>query len=105
MEEIIILHKIDLSEESIEQILRSQCFTIVCMVKSMNPYIGQRVSKAFEEEWEDFYKVVNNDNVSEGDAISKSLTLNYSYAENLEMLHTSLCLIVQNEIDEGGLLR
>jgi hypothetical protein len=71
----------------------------------MNPYIGQRVSKAFEEEWEDFYKVVNNDNVSEGDAISKSLTLNYSYAENLEMLHTSLCLIVQNEIDEGGLLR
>jgi hypothetical protein len=105
MDEIITLHKLDLSCEEIEQILRSQCFTIVCIIKSMNPYLGQFVNDEFEEEWEDFHKEVSGYQTENKDQISNVINKKLSYAENLEMLHTALCTIVQDKIDGGGLLR
>jgi len=105
MEEIILLHKIDLMNNNIEQILRSCCFTIVSIVKAMNPYIGMRMQQEFDGEWKSFRDETDSLSSDGADAIDGTLEYNRSYAECVELLHTSLCTIVQNEIDAGGLLR
>ena len=104
----IELNRINTSVEGGELFLKVQSFTVVNLIRDLDPSIGLILKNNIDSLWNDFYKANRNwkpkDTYGGASSVEKKRQWTIFKAKSLQRLHLDICEAVQNAIDVGELL-
>ena len=98
------LNQLDISNEGAEVYLKAQSYTVVNLMRDLDPQYGIKAEQTIDALWAKYYDKRKKWQMDNSDPIKKKQNYARFADKALQSLHFDICRAIQNIVDEGELL-